>query len=441
MFRTMLKLCSITVIVLGLVCQPGLARAREADQASRVETTYESPQPQGTPETTHVQLVLDSITCNRQTYGDRGGQWIGENDHDEVYLLVSEGSNLGSSYGVRLPGEDDYISLTTAKVNPRGHTWSNTMLWEGDLREGETAVVHVIVREQDNEELGAVLNFFKDAGPALVSLASSLFGGSEVDTSDLVQLTLAVKDAVQELSQDGHDTIGHFVALITNRGAEIQIAYVDPRVPINQYQGIGNNRFKLNGDGSRYDLKVSWQGLSGKKVSALTALSPGPTPAPPSPRGLWVGVAGQSAFPTSEWATWWTYEGMKVLAGDFNGDGKTDVMKFDVVGSSPNSSGLWVGLSDGTKFNTTQWAAWQTYEGMKVLAGDFNGDGKTDVMKFDVVGSNPNSSGLWVGLSDGTKFNTTQWATWQSYEGMKVLAGDFNGDGKTDVMKFDVPIP
>ena len=37
------------------------------------------------------------------------------------------------------------------------------------------------------------------------------------------------------------------------------------------------------------------------------------------------------------------------------------------------------------------------------------------------------------------KFNTSRWATWDTYQEMKVLAGDFNGDGKTDVMKFDVP--
>ena len=94
---------------------------------------------------------------------------------------------------------------------------------------------------------------------------------------------------------------------------------------------------------------------------------------------------------------------MMVLAGDFNSDGKTDVMKFDIPGSdSYETLGLWVGLSDGTKFNTSEWARWRTAKRMKVLAGDFNGDGKTDVMKFDIPGSDSYETlGLWVGLSDG----------------------------------------
>ena len=157
--------------------------------------------------------------------------------------------------------------------------------------------------------------------------------------------------------------------------------------------------------------------------------------------GLWVGISdGTQQFNTSQWATWDTYQEMKVLAGDFNGDGMTDVMKFDVPSSGTSRLGLWVGISDGTQFNTSQWAAWDTYQEMKVLAGDFNGDGMTDVMKFDVPPIQISWGGAWVGVSDGSQqFNTSQWATWDTYQEMKVLAGDFNGDGMADVIKFDVP--
>jgi hypothetical protein len=143
----------------------------------------------------------------------------------------------------------------------------------------------------------------------------------------------------------------------------------------------------------------------------------------------------------TRWAIWDTYPAMKLLVGDFNGDGKADVMKLDVPPSGTSSLGLWVGLSTGTSFATSEWARWDANRDIEVLAGDFNGDGKTDVIKLDVPSSGSATLGLWVGLSDGARFATTQWDRWVTYTGMKVLAGDFNGDRKTDVMKFDVVGP
>jgi len=92
---------------------------------------------------------------------------------------------------------------------------------------------------------------------------------------------------------------------------------------------------------------------------------------------------------------------MKVLAGDFDGDGDIDVMKIDVPESGTAQGGLWVGLSDpaNNQFVTSEWARWNTYQWMKVLAGDFDGDGGTDVIKFDVPESGTAQSGLWVGLA------------------------------------------
>jgi protein kinase-like protein/phospholipase A2-like protein/VCBS repeat protein len=160
-----------------------------------------------------------------------------------------------------------------------------------------------------------------------------------------------------------------------------------------------------------------------------------------SQSGLWVGLSDGTKFDIARWATWGANSRIKVLAGDFNGDGRTDVMRFDVPERGTSQQGLWVGLSDGTKFNTARWATWDTNSQMKVLAGDFNGDGRTDVMRFDVPASGVSPLGLWVGISDGMKFYTARWATDHADPLMKVLAGDFNGDGRTDVMKFDFPAP
>jgi hypothetical protein len=113
-------------------------------------------------------------------------------------------------------------------------------------------------------------------------------------------------------------------------------------------------------------------------------------------------------------------------------------MKFDVPDSGVEVLGLWVGLSDGTKFNVARWATEYHDPQMKVLAGDFNGDGLTDVMKFDTPAGGTGQDGLWFKLSDGTKFGSKQWARWQRNPHTRLLAADVNGDKITDIIKIDV---
>src|SRR5436189_193009 len=100
---------------------------------------------------------------------------------------------------------------------------------------------------------------------------------------------------------------------------------------------------------------------------------------------------------------------MVLLTGVFSGDGKTDVMKVDVPAPGTSNGGRWVVLSDGTKFTTSQWASWQTNQQMNVLLGDFTARRTSDLMKIDVPTSGTSNGGLWVGLSDGTQFITSQW--------------------------------
>ncbi|MEW6328422.1 MAG: toxin TcdB middle/N-terminal domain-containing protein [Thermodesulfobacteriota bacterium] len=104
--------------------------------------------------------------------------------------------------------------------------------------------------------------------------------------------------------------------------------------------------------------------------------------------------------------------------GDFNGDGKTDVIQF-LNGNS------YVWLSTGSGFTTpAQWGSGHT-DSDKL--GDFNGDGKTDVIQF----LNGNS---YVWLSTGSGFAVpTQWGTGNT---LLDQLGDFNGDGKTDLIRF-----
>jgi RHS repeat-associated protein len=149
-----------------------------------------------------------------------------------------------------------------------------------------------------------------------------------------------------------------------------------------------------------------------------------------------------------------TANGCFVQTGDFNGDGLTDI---SCVGNGDHDASFrWLGLSNG---NGTFSYPKKGYDFLPlrlravgscaVVSGDFNGDGLTDL--FSVGNEEEASSGYfrrWVGLSRGDgslefvegynalPANLTAWA---GGAGSEVRAGDFNGDGLTDVcsMAYD----
>ncbi len=130
----------------------------------------------------------------------------------------------------------------------------------------------------------------------------------------------------------------------------------------------------------------------------------------------------------------------RTITGDFNGDGRTDL-----AGHQNNSSdlSLWtVSLSNGTSFNNQNWSGVNPNSDMRnFFVGDFNGDGKTDMMRqADQVRAN----GWRVRLSTGTGFvdqpvggeyNDNLW-TGHGLGYANTITGDFNGDGMTDMAGY-----
>ena len=117
--------------------------------------------------------------------------------------------------------------------------------------------------------------------------------------------------------------------------------------------------------------------------------------------------------------------GNKDYFGDFNGDGKTDIWTFD-------SNGVKIYTINGNSLVTLYSGSYPNKDHLFKL-GDFNGDGKTDIF---VYGSGSYEWSEWqFRLSTGTGLVAKYFTKKKSdLKSDVVYTGDFNGDGRTDIL-------
>jgi len=170
----------------------------------------------------------------------------------------------------------------------------------------------------------------------------------------------------------------------------------------------------FNGDG-KSDIAGAWN--NGGNTSIAVYLSDG---------SKFIG-SGQWSDRDGGWG-----DTVRWVAGDFDGDGKTD------VGAAWNNDGLTtltIRKSDGAKFTPIHWLdnAGRWFDASVFLADDFNGDGKSDIAQmWDDIANNS----IKVYLSNGSAFQPAR--AWATRDGgippiVKWVPGDFNGDGKSDI--------
>jgi hypothetical protein len=117
-----------------------------------------------------------------------------------------------------------------------------------------------------------------------------------------------------------------------------------------------------------------------------------------------------------------------IAAGDFNGDGKLDIAVVDDNGFSVS-----LGNGDGTFQKPTFYPTGLAYS---LAVADFNNDGNLDIVVAN-ENLNPSTVSVYLGNGDGTfrspiDSNTTNYNEF-------VAVGDFNGDGKMDIVVVENP--
>ena len=121
------------------------------------------------------------------------------------------------------------------------------------------------------------------------------------------------------------------------------------------------------------------------------------------------------SYPTDDYIS-------SIAVGDFNGDGKPDLV---MANSEVNSVSLLLGNGDGSFQMHVDYA---TGNGPSLIVGDFNHDGKLDLA---VANYEDDTMSVLLGDGNGTFQPHVDYPTGHSPSSLAV--GDFNGDGKLDL--------
>jgi hypothetical protein len=135
-------------------------------------------------------------------------------------------------------------------------------------------------------------------------------------------------------------------------------------------------------------------------------------------------------------------DSVKFFAGDFNGDSYQDVIRQE-RGSLVNGvadAQFFLGRADGSYTAGTNLASMDMFTGnaSNLVVGDFNGDGRDDLIRQEFGGLVNGVNDTQIATFNGSNFQAVgNIQDMNAFNGnlVNIIAGDFNQDGRTDLIR------